>query len=348
MKKNLLVLLIGLVILTPSFSGENRREESLVFSILLYGNDNDVPVHINSDRNWTDLAGIDSEKIAALNPPEEGVVRKWRVKTSYSDETMTGQSTVQIKLRTGGTRDPLFTMPWSGGVTGWKESYSNWFQTDFEGQLPLLGETAVSSARLVAPPGSSSPGIIYRIELEAWDIREIAAEENIQSIVQMASSVAIPPIKAVTEENVNRKDRLERREPDRIQALEFSLNFINSNLNGDLPAFYNSLSKTVYSLENGSGSSKYRISPPSASFESGFDFNDYTENYETKIYDYSEYIDMFPQWADRSRVWTPDRNTYLFHGSAVREGKRAILKDDLLVFMVKMIDGEWKLIAVPQ
>ena len=351
MKKYVLTLLIGLFLNTLSAWADNTSEEiseeTLVFTTLLYGNENDVPFHINSDNDWLDLTSINTVEINSLEKPETGVVRRWRVKSSYSDDTVAGQSTVQIKLRTDSLKIPIFTLPWSEGQRGWKESYSNWFQTDFEGHKPLLGEQSVSSVRLIAPPGSSSPGMIYKIELEAWDIKEIKAEEKIESIIQRASLNVIPEIKAVNPEPSDKNRTLEKRIPDSDQALSFALRFINSSLNGDLPAFYSSLSDTVYSLETGIGDSKFRVTPPGNNY-SGLSLSDYTENYETKIYGYREYSEIFPQWTGDSRRWRPDRNTYLYHGSALKEGKEAILEDELLVFMCKQIEGEWKLIAIPE
>lgn len=347
LKKHLLILLIGLFITTLPLWAGNTTEEIMVFSTVLFGNENDVPLNINSDKDWIDLSGIDSSIINDIEKPSDGAVRRWRVKSSYSDNAVTGQSTIQIKLRTKGTRMPIFTLPWSEGRTGWKENYSNWFQTDFEGHLPLLGEQSISSVRLIAPPGSSSPGMIYKIELEAWDSKEIIAEEQIQSIVQRASLNVIPKIKGGVIESSEKNKRLERREPDENQALSFALNFINNSLNGDLPAFYSSLNDTVYSLETGNGDSKFRVKPPQ-NYYSGFTLSDYTERYDTNIYNFSEYSKMFPQWLNETRQWRPDRNCYLYHGSAVKEGKEAVLEDEILVFLCKLIEGEWKLIAIPE
>jgi len=347
MKKYLLVLLIGFFITALPVWAESTREETMVFTTVLFGNDDDIPLNINSDKDWIDLSAIDSSTINELKKPDDGIVRRWRIKSSYSDSTVAGQSTIQVKLRTNGTKMPIFTLPWSEGRTGWKENYSNWFQTEFEGHLPLLGAMSVSSVRLIAPPGSSSPGMIYKIELEAWDTKEIETEENIQSIVQRASLNIIPEIKAINPEATEKNKRLERREPEADQALSFALNFINNSLNGDLPAFYSSLNETVYSLKTGNGDSKFRVTPPQ-NYYSGFSLSDYTERYETKIYGFSEYRDMFPQWLAEEKRWKPDRNSYLFHGSSLKEGKEAFLEDEILVFICKIIDEEWKLLAIPE
>jgi hypothetical protein len=347
MKKYLLILLIGFFITVTQAMSENTAEETLVFRTTLFGNENDVPFNLNSDNDWTDISLIDTQAINSLEKPADGVSRRWRVKTSYAENTVAGQSTLQIKLRTNAEKTPIFTLPWSVGQNGWKENYSNWFQTEFDGQKPLLGERGVSSVRLIAPPGSSSPGMIYKIVLEAWDVRETKPEENIQSVIQRASLQVIPEIKAVNIEASDKVKRLERKEADTDQALNFALTFINDSLTGDLPAFYSSLNDTVYSLETGNGDSKFRVHPPQNSY-SGFSLSDYTDTYETKIYKYSEYSRIFPQWIEEGRRWNPDRNTYLFHGSALKEGKEAVLSDEILVFMCKLIEGEWKLIAIPE
>lgn len=347
MKKYLLVLLIGFFItVTPAMS-ESLSNETLVFSTVLYGSENNVPFNLNSDNGWIDINIIDTSEINSIAAPNNGIIRKWRVKSSYTDITVGGQSTLQIKLRTDSEKIPVFTLPWSEGKNGWKENYSNWFQTDFEGHLPLLGDRGVSSVRLIAPPGSSSPGVIYKIELEAWDISRIKKEENVLSVIQRASVHTLPELRAVTREATDKDKRLERKEADQDQALSFALTFINDSLTGNLPAFYGSLNNDVYSLKTGDGDSKFRVTPPQMNYN-GVSLTEYTENYETKIYKYSEYSKIFPQWIAENRKWNPDRNTYLFHGSAVKEGKEAVLGDELLVFMCSQIDGEWKLVAIPE
>ena len=347
MRKYLLVLLIGLFINTVLVWSESTSEEILVFSTILYGHEKDIPININSDSDWIELATIDTSIINELEAPQNGTIRKWRIKSSYSDDTIAGQSTIQVKLITNAGNNPIFTLPWSEGLNGWKENHSNWFQTDFDGHLPLLGERGISSARLIAPPGSSSPGMIYKIELEAWDIQLVAKEENISSIIQRASMNVIPEIKAVNLEPSEKDKRLERKQPARDQALSFALTFINDSMNGDLPSFYSSLSETVYSLKSGTGDSKFRVIPPQANY-SGYTLSDYTDSYESRIYEYAEYSEMFPQWVDSNKQWTPDRNTYLYHGSALRDGREAILSDGFLVFMCKEIDGEWLIVAIPE
>lgn len=347
MKKNLLIILIGFFITATALISESISEETLIFSTVLYGNENDTPFNLNSDNDWVDISTIDTARINSLEDPQDGITRKWRIKSTYSDKTIAGQSTVQVKLRTNSRKIPIFTLPWSEGGNGWKENYSNWFQTDFEGHLPLLGDSGVSSVRLIAPPGSSIPGLIYKIELEAWDINIVEKDENILSIIQRASMNVIPEIRAVNLEASDKEKRLQRKVPDKEQALSFALTFINDSLNDDLPAFYSSLNETVYSLETGNGDSKFRVNPPQNNY-SGFTLSDYSNSYETKIYQYSEYIKMFPQWINENRRWKPDRNTFLFHGSTLKEGKEAVLSDGLFVFMCKQIDDEWKLVAIPE
>ena len=347
MKKHLLFLLIGLLIITPSVWSENASEETLVFSTVLYGNENDIPLNINSSNDWVDIISINTEEINALTAPLDGIVRKWRIKSSYSDNTVAGQSTIQIKLHSDSGKTPIFTLPWSEGKIGWKENYSNWFQTDFDGQLPLLGERAVSSIRMIAPPGSSNPGMIYKIELEAWDLNAAEETESVQSVIQRAAISSIPEIKAVNIEATDKQIQLHRKVPAKDNALVFALTFINDSLGSDLPSFYSSLNQTVYSLETGDGDSKFRVKPPQNNY-SGITLGDYTDSYETRIYDYSEYSIMFPQWIDDNRKWKPDVNTYLFHGSALKDGKEGFISDEIFVFMCKEIDGEWKLIAIPE
>ncbi len=347
MKKHLLILLIGLAATNLSTWCEEVSEKALAFSTVLYGSENDIPLNINSDNGWIDISSFDTSEIYSLNAPIEGTIRKWRIKSSYSDNTVAGQSTIQIKLKANNNEKLIFTLPWSEGKKGWKDNSSNWYQTDLNGKLPINYDKSISSVRLIAPPGSSSPGMVYKVTLEAWDIKTSDDEENILSIIQRASANSIPEIRVANREAIDKNIRLQRKIPDKDLALNFALSFINSSMSDDLPSFYNNLDQTVYSLHTGTGGSKFRVKPPE-NYYTNYSLADYTAKYQHKIYSYNEYSKLFPHWVSHNRQWSPDRNTYLFFGSAVKDGKEGFITDDILVFMCKEINNEWKIVAMPE
>ena len=164
MIKKTLILLLALM---PVFL--SAEEGIKAGSITLYNSRNSQPFTVNSDGGWMDISPVYSETFNRLQPPLPGNLRKWRVKTSYIDESQsTGQSTLQVKLRPYNDSAAIFTLPWTEKASRWQEKSSNWY-IPYSGNGMIIEGNGVLSVRLIAPPSSSSPGRIYKIELEAWD-----------------------------------------------------------------------------------------------------------------------------------------------------------------------------------
>ena len=341
MKKNLLTLiLIG-------FSLWLFAEEAggtLSGSFTLYDSQNYQPVYINSDGGWTDIGQIYSDEIARIDSPLPGTLRKWRIKTTYIDESSQGQSTLQIRLEQNNKPDSVFTLPWTEGGSRWQENNSNWF-IPYSEDGSLIDRNATLAVRLIAPPRSSTPGKVYKIKLEAWDFTDasILPGETAPSIRMAFSSP-----KSLMNPVPDRAARSEVSESaDRERALAFSLEFIEYTLEGNLPGFYKSLDDKIHQLKTGLIESKYRIAPPAADL-SAYTIRDYTNSYRYHLYSYDEYIDLFPEWADPRRKWVPDENCYLFLGTELKPGQRDFMKDQNLVFMVRFNEGEWKITGIPE
>ena len=169
-------IILAVVLTSLSFFLFAQEENgTLSGSFTLYDSQNYRPVFINSDGGWTDIGQVFSEEIGSISYPAPGTLRKWRIKSTYIDESSQGQSTLQIKLRQNNQNNPVFTLPWTEMGSRWQEKNSNWF-IPFSADGSLLNKNATLSVRLIAPPRSSSPGKVYKIELEAWDFMDGSME----------------------------------------------------------------------------------------------------------------------------------------------------------------------------
>ncbi|MDC7239804.1 MAG: hypothetical protein PQJ50_05525 [Spirochaetales bacterium] len=337
MLKKLLILIMALCPLVSLAADEEQG--TFAGSIVLFNSHSYQPFLVNSDGGWTDIKQVYPEDLSSIPAPLPGSTRKWRVKTSYIDEsTQIGQSTLQIRLGQIESDDAVFTMPWTEKASRWQEKNSNWY-------IPYNGVITDGSARLsvrmIAPPRSSAPGKIFRIELEAWDFPYDGSEfEDRRPSLQMAYS---SPAQLLSPESASRRSTVSKRD----EARDFSLDFVKNNLEGNLPAFYKALSNNLRVLETGLSQSRYRIAPPSTDL-SAYSIADYEKNYRYHIYSYDEYAELFPQWFEAGRRWSPDRECYLFLGTEVQPGMSDFMKGQNLVFMVRPEDGSWKIIALPE
>lgn len=265
-------------------------------------------------------------------------MRKWRVVVSYLDENRTGQTTLQIRLRGEGFTT-LFTMPWSQINSVPMEEESNWFIAD---TMVPQNFQSLCSARLISPPGLDHPGKIYSITLEAWDfIKKDQGENYSYEDTLLASTRLLRPMGQSERELLTPNYSKE-------EAQAFAMEVVESSLVGDLSFFYRSLDTDVYSLNNGKSYSKFIVAPPEG-VNPRWTMDDYTKGYDFKLYEYAEYIRLFPQWAESGREFVPAENCYLFIGNRVKEGASAIFsQEDMLIFMVSKKGNDWKVVARPE
>ena len=141
--------------------------------------------------------------------------------------------------------------------------------------------------------------------------------------------------------------------PTKKDALDFSLELVETYFTSDEDKFCSHLADTIYSLEgDGSITKKEAISSIKGSdFPFGEDYSkytmdDYLRNYRPKIMDYEDYSKKYPGFSRLSiDGWTPDADDFLFLGHEVKTGKEGFMWDDLLVFMVTCQNGKWEFIA---
>lgn len=337
----LMMILATLCLATGVVSAE---EGQLVHKQTLYtGND---PFHLNSDRGWTQIGPVSAELFAPVPAPREGMVRKWRIKATYAEENLSGQSTLQFCLVGPGQAVAVFTLPWTEGAADRITRYSNWFIPENTFTGALMEGDALLTARMVAPPLSDAPAKVWTIEVEGWDVpawQEGSPAKRSQSGADMAAGPFTGPITAVTKEPATER----KLRPEEQDALLFSLEFVRAYLKGDTLGFYKMIDNKVYSLTTGRPYSKYQITPPSEE-GTGKDLADYKLTYRCEIYNFSEYGALFPEWSREEREFRPDEETYLFMGSEIRPGKIGFPEDDFFVFMVKKVNGEWRVVARPE
>ncbi|OQY32631.1 MAG: hypothetical protein B6241_10375 [Spirochaetaceae bacterium 4572_59] len=339
MKKLILtILLTGF----PFFIFAQEENGILSGSFTLYDSQDYQPVYINSDGGWIDIGQVYSEEIKNLMTVSTGSLRKWRIKTTYIDESSQGQSTLQVKLHQNSSDSPIFTLPWTERGSRWQQNNSNWY-IPFSSDGSLINKNATLSVRLIAPPRSSTPAKVYKIELEAWDFMDESLQKD-KAEIRMAFSSP----RALMSPDPARTARSNRNTANNKEdAKNFSLKFVEYNLEGNLPGFYKSLDDQIKILSTGLSESKYRVAPPAADLSS-YTMTNYKNNYRYHLYSYNEYIELFPTWADTKRNWIPDQNCYLFLGTELKQGKLDFMKDQNLVFMVKQLEGEWKIIGIPE
>jgi hypothetical protein len=339
MIKKMILLVLALL---PILLFAQEDEQTLAGSLTLYDSHSSQPFLINSDGGWMEIRQIYKEDFNSIKPPFPGTIRKWRVKTTYIDESgQNGQSTLQVKLRQHDAQGPVFTLPWTENASRWQEKSSNWF-IPYDGFGVILKENAMLSVRLIAPPRSAAPGKIYKIELEAWDFLKDPEDFNTkipghQMAFSSPSELMNPINQFRSSDSMKAKD----------EAIRFSLDFVQSNIEGNLPTFYKSLSDNLKVLETGLSQSRYRVAPPATDL-SGYTLSEYKRNYRYHIYKYDDYAELFPQWFEEGRRWSPDRNCYLFLGTEVLPGQVDFMKGENLVFMVSQEQGSWKIIALPE
>jgi hypothetical protein len=249
-------LLFGFLLLLSTFLlySEDFVSE-MVYSQILF--EEGKPVVVSDE--WIEVGKTDLSAFFRTPVSQSDSIRKWRVVVTYMDENRTGQTTLQVRLR-GEGYTTLFTLPWSQFNSIPTEEESNWYMADRMNPQNFLSQF---SARLITPPGSVQPGKIYKIVLESWEFKPVKENKTYSyNDTLLASSSILQPIGTKQNHNVT-VNTLEADDPySRVKAEEFALNFVESSLYGDLPAFYRSLDNEIHSLSDGLRHSKFIINPP--------------------------------------------------------------------------------------
>ena len=335
-------LMTGLFFLFTTAALPAQTEDTLSGKIHLFGDDSAPPVYLESSRDWIPIAAFDFEAAGLPHRPEGGQ-RRWRLETRYEHTPASGPVTLQIRLR-GAEGDPVFTHPWSEGADRLAEAYSNWY-IDTE-ELMNGSDRGYVEARLIAPPRTPLSGRLYSVSIEAWDrVETVKSKRPAGPEVQLAYARPLP---SRASSPVGRADH-DAVDPNLSSdaALSFALGFVEACLSGDLPTYYRSQNDPVRSLDDGRAMPRYRLNPP-ASIPGLGSLDDYRRRFDYSIHPASDLKELFPEWFDPDRPWTPDEDAFLFLGHHDRLGGSLPDEVDYLVFLIEPDgDGGWKVAARP-
>jgi len=315
-----------------------QEDSRLSGDAVLYGDEGTPSILLDSRRGWQPVAAMewDASEFAV---PADGVVRRWRLRTAYEHERAGGPATLQIRLRSGDAT-PVFTHPWSDETDLRSESYSNWFEDD--GIVLDSGGPGLLEVRLIAPPRTPITGRLHSVVIEAWDsgVQRAGRPERRQD-VHLAYASPLPT--SPSSQGIAGSETARRQ-----AALDFALSFVEDCLSGDLPAYYRAQAETVRSLDDGSALTRYRLDPPSP-IPGVATLDDYRRKYAYRLYGAETYRELFPEWFDSSRPWTPaEDGSYLFMGQQGRDSRAATEDVDYLVFLVQQDkSGRWTVAARP-
>lgn len=337
---------IGIIFLTvSSFLLADDYVGKEVYSQVVFEDAGKNPIIVTDNRGWVDIGQVDLSGFFRIAASSSESVRKWKVRVFYLDENRTGQTTLQIRFRGEGFTT-LFTLPWESINSVPQVKESNWFLA--ERMAPQSYQT-LCSARMISPPGATKGGKIFKIQLEAWEFNKPEDKEVLSfEETLLASTRLIKPMgqrsRSEIEEDVSRLDRSVSVE----EALDFSLHVVETSLQGNLPEFYRLLSDEIHSLSDGYSHSKFVVNPPEGVGRQ-WSLEDYKTHYQYRIYEYDDFIDLFPEWISPEREWVPHSNCFLFMGNQSQDGKFPFFpQDDILVFMVEYNEKrEWKVIGRP-
>ena len=116
-------------------------------------------------------------------------------------------------------------------------------------------------------------------------------------------------------------------------------------LTGDIPSYYKPQANTLRSLDTGFAIPKYKQPAPEKIIGVSH-IEEYKRRFDYKLYNATQFRELFPEWFNQSRPWIPGGNSYLFLGHIDRIGETKGI--DYLVFLVEPDgNGEWKVIARP-
>lgn len=319
-----------------------QTADHLSGSIRLFGGDSAPPVFLESEKGWTPIGVFDLDS-DGMPSAEDGTTRRWRLETSYEHARSSGPVTLQIRLR-GNEGGAVFTHPWSEGADRLADAYSNWFEESVA-SLSAGGKGYVE-ARLIAPPRTPLTGRLYSVSMEIWDRREgETGREPAGPAVQLAYARPLPTDRPSPSDPSDQ----DAEDPERgaEAALAFSLEFVESCLTGDLPAFYRSQADPIRGLDDGKAMARYRLNPP-RSIPGVTNLDEYKRRFDYSIHSASDLVDLFPEWFSEDRPWNPGDNAFLFMGHRDRLGGAFPEGVDYLVFLVEPVEGEgWRVVARP-
>lgn len=314
------------------------QDETLLTKAMLFSDGGEASLLINNQEEWHVLGLADlSLRDSAMEKRVDGERYRLRFRLQIENGSNADMAMVQLRYIQG-DRISLFNLELDSRDIHDAQFYTNWY----EPPESFSSETwkGPVSIRILSAPGRNTELELDEIELELWG--EIQKTQEGPQVVLADSGTFI---RSYSERQAPKETE---NIPSRDEISAFSLKFIDSMIQGDLPAFYASLAEDIFSLNSGHSYSRYRIAPPEG-VEESYSIEQYSRDFQLHIFNYSQFIDLFPQWAEPGRNWQPGEDTYLVMGSQNRKGDHYPFKEsDMLVFMVSDVDGQMKVVARPE
>lgn len=331
MKKIYIILLSVFTFLL--FSQDYER----VLQNNLFHNQGNNPFLVDRADHWYPIGLADfSEPRRLASFSVDDHIYRIRFRITLKNAENTAQSALQLRLNQNGISSQ-YHVPFDENHYLEEVFYSNWYiaEEDFA-DSSWRGPV---NLRLLSPPGSQSRLEILDITMELWAANTRSDTEGIL----MASQGSFFDLSENYEHESTPRRFLGHLSVE--EAESFAFEFIEYQINGDLPGFYGSLKDNIYSLDTGNLFSCYRIPPPYP--WGNYSIADFKRDYSYSIYSYDQFIALFPQWAEAQRNWNPNENNYLF--IAHQNSSVAMLSENaILTFMIGPGARGPQVIARPQ
>lgn len=331
-------LLIFLTI-TITFAQEST-DWRLVDNKIIFSGDIDDAITLSANTRWVKIDNIESPFIDGFPAPAPGYVRKWRIRTKYSDSDPSIKTSFQVKFMTSTFKRPTFSFTRPLGYNGVLEGFSDWFQFEDGSEERIYDGNASIYARIISPPTTINDGKIYTIELQAWD--KLSANAD----VKFAAGRALPGTNLFSKLKDNTAIKTKE------QATDFALQVMETIFNKDDKEFYELVSDKCYSLEYGTVYYKDQFplydNLKEITKDTFITLASYEANYKPQLISYEEYSELFPHWVDKNREWRPGENDFLFLGNMIKKSGTELLKTKMAVFMIGFDSGKWQIKAIPE
>lgn len=314
------------------------QEETLLTKAVLFSNGGEASLLIRTQEEWHSL-GLAELSLRGSSQEKRGENGRYRLRFRLQVENASNADMSMVQLRfLQGDRISLFNLELETRDIHDTLLYTNWYEPPES--FSSENWRGPVSIRILSAPGRTTELEIDAVELELWGTRDNTSTSP-QVVLADSGSFVRPSVESP---NIRQDENI----PTLNEVQDFSLKFISSVIHGDLPEFYATLAEDIYSLNTGHSYSRYRIPPPEG-LSIPYSLEQYQEEFNLKIYNYDQFINLFPQWKEQNRNWNPGKDTFLVLGNQKLSTRESPFSDkDLLVFMVASIKGELKIVARPE
>ncbi|MGL1894076.1 MAG: hypothetical protein OCD02_20765 [Spirochaetaceae bacterium] len=337
--KKLGICIFFCILLNVAYT-DDTSDWRLVDNKVIYNSDGNEYINLTANTKWIKLDNVVKPFVKDFPPPAPGYIRKWRIRSNYSDSDPSIKTSFQFKFMTSTFKKPLFNFTRPLGYNGMLEGFSGWFQFEDGSKDRIYNGDASLYARIISPPTTANTGKIFAIELQAWDKLSESAK------TKTAAGRTLPGTNLFSK--LSKKNKIKTKD----QATDFAYQVMSTIFNKDSAEFIELLSDKCYSLEN--GTVYYKSNFPlydnlkEITKDTYITLATYQDNYKPQLISYQEYSELFPHWIEENREWIPGENDFLFLGNMMKKTGKELLKTRMAVFMIGFDNGKWQIKAIPE